>query len=97
MGRWLSAAHLPNLGLQVEVCSLERSESDYPNNLDKVLTLNDRLCEQSVFLQGSGPIEPASLRVRAHGGHTGPDRLISSLLPGNVGDILLLKSHSLFT
>ena len=28
-----------------------------------------------MFLQGSGPIGPASLLVGADGGHTGPDRL----------------------
>ena len=58
MSRWLSAAHLPNLGLQVEVCSLERSESDYPSNLDKVLPLNDRDSVSKVYsFRGQGPLD----------------------------------------
>ena len=52
----ISCTPAKNVGLQVEVCSLERSESDYPNNLDKVLPLNDRDSVSKVrSYRGQGP------------------------------------------
>lgn len=99
LGRWLSAVHLLNLGLQVEVLPPGRPdhsrESSSPNNLDKVLAQNDRLHEQSAFIQGfkahwtSSPLSQGQMVVLED-----LTCFISRPLPGNVGDILILKNHS---